>query len=174
VTVTAGIAVTATGTAVATLAESPTMTTFPTSPVTGSLINLVRAHVKLADEIADSVGRAELAAVSTCPTYPLSGMWWMTVTALTAAGIPVAIVSPAVLTKFVTGNGKSSSTAVATTIQRNWPEITLDDGPSATALALSAMAAGHSGLESGFRLTKARRAALAKVEWPESRIVGIA
>jgi Holliday junction resolvasome RuvABC endonuclease subunit len=171
---TAGIAITATGSAVATLAESPTITTFPTSPVTGSLINLVRAHVKLADEIADSVGRAELAAVSTCPTYPLSGMWWMTVTALTAAGIPVAIVSPAVLTKFVTGNGKASRLETATAIQRNWPDVNLPDEPSATALGLAMMAAAHLGLESGFRLTKARRTALVKVGWSVSRIRNIA
>lgn len=97
-------------------------------------------------------------------TWDRAGLWWAIYTALTARGIPIAVVTPGTRAKFGCGRGNAGKTEVAIGMSRLWPDIDARTDDEWDALALATMGAQWLGWNVPTRAH--HPAALNAVAWP--------
>jgi crossover junction endodeoxyribonuclease RuvC len=95
-----------------------------------------------------------------------SGLWWLVVSSLIYAGVPVAEVTPSGRAKYATGKGNAGKDAVLGEVIRRFPGYTDSNNNTADAYVLMAMGLEHVG-HPLVELPKTHRDALDAVRWPE-------
>lgn len=109
----------------------------------------------------------------------LAGLHWLVRHRLWASGVPYAVISPAQLKKFATGNHMADKIEMATAATRRFPLLRIDDHDTADALWACAAGCAHAGqpivglpqaqlavLDAKHTTPKARRGQ-PKIAWPE-------
>lgn len=97
-------------------------------------------------------------------TRDLAGLWWMTFDRLRLNGLPLAIVPPATLKKWITGRGNADKFAVGQAVAKRWPGVNLRSHDEADALVLASI--GLHALDAlPWRPTAFQLEQLSKVEW---------
>lgn len=100
-------------------------------------------------------------------THDRSGLWWLVVRDLHAAGVLVAEVAPSARAKYATGKGNAGKDAVLAAVVRRYPDVPVDGNDTADALVLAAMAARA--LDRPIDdLPKTHLDAMTKVRWPHT------
>jgi Holliday junction resolvasome RuvABC endonuclease subunit len=109
----------------------------------------------------------------------LAGLHWMVRHLLWEMRIPYAVVAPAQVKQYMTGNGGADKIAVAMAVSRKLPQAEVTSSDTADALALAAMGAHWAG-EPLFEPTKAQaevlyakwatkgKKGLPKIAWPDA------
>jgi len=93
------------------------------------------------------------------------GLWWMSLQTLYITGIPVAVVTPSQLQRFMTGKGRAAKPEVMAAVIKRLPgNVTCFD--DADALALAAMGCQHLGYPLA-PMPATHLAAMSKVDWPK-------
>ena len=99
-----------------------------------------------------------------------AGLWWGVRRTLRDMSVPVAVVTPAAVKKYATGNGTASKQEVLAAVIRRYPDFTGTNDNEADAYVLRAMGLDHYGLRyCDLQVPKPNRAALTKIKWPEVR-----
>jgi crossover junction endodeoxyribonuclease RuvC len=94
-----------------------------------------------------------------------SGLWWLVVSALHKAGIPVAEVAPSSLKLYATGKGNAKKELVVDATARRYPDVvTGADSNRCDAHWLAAMGLAH--LTGRHVVPTAHQQAMVKVRWP--------
>jgi crossover junction endodeoxyribonuclease RuvC len=95
-----------------------------------------------------------------------SGLWWLTVSALLDAGVPVAEVPPTNRAAYATGKGNAGKDAVLAATIRRYPDIEVTGNDVADAVVLAAMGARHLGHPIETSLPQTHLRAMDTVSWP--------
>lgn len=149
---------------------APTFTTSSTSAAAGTLAthDRMRVQVSFVEEwsVRADVTIMEGPSFSSkgSATRDLAGLWWLMFDRLRRNGLPLGIVAPSVLKKWITGRGTADKFAVGQAVVRRWPGVELRSHDEADALAL-----GSIGLHALDRLpwtpTAFQVEQLERVEW---------
>lgn len=130
--------------------------------VTGHLARLGRPDLVLVEQ--PSYGSSGGSA------HDRSGLWWLVLSRLTAAGVPVAEVTPVHLKMYATGAGKGGKDAVLAETARRYrdlaPELSTND--EADALILAAMAWQHVTGTPLVPLPATHTRTLDRIRWPST------
>lgn len=129
------------------------------------------------DEVYHSGGDTDLVVIEG-PAYSKgadpgaherAGLWWMLRYRLWRRDMPVAVLTPGQLKKYVSGNGTAGKDLVLASVVRRYGHLVeVNDNDTADALVLAAAGADHLG-EPLTIVPRGHRAALDKVLWPELR-----
>jgi crossover junction endodeoxyribonuclease RuvC len=98
-----------------------------------------------------------------------AGLWWIVVNALTARGIPVALVTNNHLKMYALGKGGGKGTDkdyVLAAVIRRYPAVAVTSNNTADGLVLAAMGARHLGSPLETDLPETHLRAMAAVKWP--------
>lgn len=95
-----------------------------------------------------------------------AGLWWLAVSYLIDAGLPVAEVAPASRAKYATGKGNAAKDAVLAAVVRRYPDVDVTGNDEADALILAAMGARHLGHPIEAALPQQHLVAMDAVRWP--------
>lgn len=101
-------------------------------------------------------------------TRDLAGLWWLLFEQLMRGDVPVGIVPPSVLKKWVTGAGNADKFRVGQAIAKRWPDVELRSNDEADALGLASMGLHHLG-ELPWQPLAHQAEQLGRVEWLETR-----
>lgn len=97
-----------------------------------------------------------------------SGYWWLVVSGLIRAGIPVVEVSPSQIKQFATGKGNAPKDAVLMAVVRRHPDLEFDTNDEADAITMVDMALARWDHDL-FDPTVYQQKAMEKIVWPEQR-----
>ena len=97
-----------------------------------------------------------------------SGLWWLVVDDLVAAGVPVVEVAPSSLKLFATGKGNAGKEDVLLAVARRHPDFEFTTNDEADAITLVDMALARWSHDQ-FDPTAYQLRAIEKVAWPEGR-----
>jgi crossover junction endodeoxyribonuclease RuvC len=133
----------------------------------------IRVLTGLAAEICEQAGTPDLAVIET-PAYAKVGgashergwLWWDIYRRLTAAGVPIALMTPNQRMLYATGKGSGNKGGVIDAVARRWPAFATG-GNDNLADAVTLMAAGMDALGHPLAsVPQAHHKALDAVEWP--------
>jgi crossover junction endodeoxyribonuclease RuvC len=94
-----------------------------------------------------------------------SGLWWLVVSALHAAAVPVVEITPSSVKKYATGRGNADKGAMVDSAARRYPDVeTGANDNRVDALFIAAMALDH--LTGLHIVPEAHRVSLNAVRWP--------
>lgn len=151
-----------------------TVTRYGTPPAGGDLGPRGDRLRRLVSGILARTGRPDLAVIEapalhskTGHAHDRSGAWWLLVSSLQAAGIPVAEASPQTVKKYATGKGNAGKDAVlAETVRRYGHLIEVNTNDEADAVHLAALGWHHLTGEPLIALPAQYLQAIATMTWP--------
>ncbi|MDA3624278.1 hypothetical protein OU415_02450 [Saccharopolyspora sp. WRP15-2] len=169
-----GLDVSLTNTGVATLACTPRdewtqhVYTVPTTSTGTEPAALLDRMNRIAATVAETCGQAHLVVIEggaysskTAHQHTLAGCWWLVFRRITRFDMPVIVVPPTTLKKYVTGKGNAGKLDVALGVARMWPDVQLRSSDVCDALGLASMGAHLAGLPVPYKVTKDHANALA-------------
>ena len=163
-----GIDPSLTGTGLATIHDGTAITTVvATRRLDGHdrLQHILRS-VFAATQYADLVGMEGPSFGSTgSAVHQIAGLWWLIAHGLWERQTPLAIITPSVAKKYVTGKGTAKKDQVLVSVVRRFPAVNVADNNAADALVMAAIVADQVGCPLA-PMPAVQRAVLANVDWP--------
>lgn len=170
----AGVDVSLTGTAVATLGGT---TRIPTTGRRRDLLHTRHARLQtIARAALEAVGEVQLAVIEGPSfashggsTWDRGGLWWLIVDGLLDREIPTAVMPPRCRAKYATGSGAAGKTAVIDAVERTYG-VVLPSDDEADAFTLRAAGLDWAG-QPLVAVPETHRGGLLGCEWPDREAV---
>ncbi|WP_280244974.1 hypothetical protein [Nocardia abscessus] len=93
-------------------------------------------------------------------------LWWLLSDAFDLLRIPLAVIPPNTLKKFVTDDGSADKSKMRVGLSVMWPGLRIPNHDTGDGLAAATACAQHLGMPMPYLVRERHRLALAKVEWP--------
>lgn len=142
--------------------------TVPTAPGGREAADQLDRMNRIAATVADTCAHADLVVIEggayasrTAQAHTLAGCWWIVYSRIVRREVPVVVVPPKTLKKYITGSGNAGKLDVAVTIARLWPEVELTTSDACDALGLACIGAALMRLPVPWPETKYRTEVLA-------------
>lgn len=106
---------------------------------------------------------------SSASVHDRAGLWWLLVSQVRAAKVPVVEIPPTCRVKYACGKGNAPKDQVMASAIRRYPQYDVSGNDIADAVVLMQMALDHYGLipdGSLYSVPKTNRTALERVQWP--------